>query len=314
MISAVLVPLDGSPLAEQAIPYARALLPDGGQIVLLRVLPELEPPLTEMVWVLGSSPAEFGDAQSEAARAELEAVQARLADPRLRWTTRIARGDPATQILQAIPRYQIGLVAMTTHGRGAIGRAVFGSVADRVSRIASVPVLLVRPGPDGAQVTVDMRRLLVPLDGSAVAEGALPIAVELAQRLRRPVRLLRAVDQASLLASLNGGGMLAAPPSAELGAQVVEAAQREARDYLEAVAPHLQEAGVAVSWAVLDGSPFFAIADATETGDLIVLTSHGRSGVRRWFLGSVAEKLVREAPVPVLLVPWAPRASPEGGG
>jgi nucleotide-binding universal stress UspA family protein len=76
---------------------------------------------------------------------------------------------------------------------------------------------------------------------------------------------------------------------------------------------HLKEEGVAASGAILDGSPFFAISDATEPGDLIVLTSHGRGGVRRWLLGSVAEKLVREAPVPVLLVPAVERGRVMGG-
>ena len=86
---------------------------------------------------------------------------------------------------------------------------------------------------------------------------------------------------------------------------MTEAVEHDARDYLTAVVARLEDEGVSATWDVLEGSPFFAIADATQTGDLLVTTSHGRSGVLRWLLGSVAEKLVREAPVPVLLVPSA---------
>ena len=74
----------------------------------------------------------------------------------------------------------------------------------------------------------------------------------------------------------------------------------------------MKDEGIAASGAVLNGSPFFAINDATRPGDLIVLTSHGRGGVRRWLLGSVAEKLVREASVPVLLVPAVERGRVTG--
>jgi nucleotide-binding universal stress UspA family protein len=307
MISAVLVTLDGSSVAEQAIPYAKALLPDGGEGVLLRVIPEVDPLLGELVWTLEASSE---SAESTAARAELDRVKSRIAHTRILWTTDVVDGDPAEEILKAIPRHRIGMVAMTTHGRGALGRATFGSVADRVSRQSPVPVLLVRAHPDGQPVTTaDIRRLIVPLDGSALAEASLPLVVDLAKHLGTPVHLVRALNLAAVLTPLVDGGGLLVSPSPEVYEQMTEAVERDARDYLTEVVARLEDEGVSATWDVLEGSPFFAIADAAQPGDLLVATSHGRSGVLRWLLGSVAEKLVREAPVPVLLVPSASRGA-----
>ena len=307
MISTVLVPLDGSPVAEQAIPYAQALLPDGGEGVLLRIVPELDPLLTELLWTLESAPE---SAETAAVRAELERVKARVTDTRVRWITDVASGDPAEEILKAITRHRIGLVAMTTHGRGALGRTTFGSVADRVSRESPIPVLLVRAHPDGLPVvTADIRRLIVPLDGSDLAEASLPLVVDLAKQLGIPVHLVRALNLAAVLTPLVDGGGLLVSPSPEVYEQMTESVESDAREYLTSVSTRLEEEGVSATWSVLEGSPFFAIAEATETGDLLVTTSHGRGGVLRWLMGSVAEKLVREAPVPVLLVPSVSRGT-----
>ena len=307
MISTVLVPLDGSSVTEQAIPYAQVLLPDAESGVLLRVMPELDPLLTELMWTLEAASE---SAETAAARAELERVKARLADTRIRWIADVVHGDPAEEILEAIARHTTGLVVMTTHGRGALGRVAFGSVADRVSRASPIPVLLVRAHPDeSALTTVAIRRLVVPLDGSVLAEAALPVMVDRAKQLRIPVHLVRALNLAAVLTPLVDGAGLLVSPSPEVCEQMTEAVEHDARDYLTSVAARLAEEGVSATWDVLEGSPFFAIAAATETGDLLVTTSHGRSGVLRWLMGSVAEKLVRESPVPVLLVPSAGRGA-----
>jgi nucleotide-binding universal stress UspA family protein len=301
MISTVLVPLDGSPVAEQAIPYAQALLSGGGEGVMLRVVPELEPLLSELMWTLEAASE---SAETAAARAELERVKAKVSDAPVRWTTDVSSGDPAEEILEAISRHRINLVAMTTHGRGALGRVAFGSVADRVSRESPVPLLLVRAHPDGLpMVTANIRRLIVPLDGSSLAEASLPLVVDLAKRLGIPIHLVRALNLAAVLTPLVDGAGQLVSPSPEVYEQMTEAVERDARAYLTSVAARLGDEGVSATWDVLEGSPFVAIADAAETGDLLITTSHGRGGVLRWLLGSVAEKLVRESPVPVLLVP-----------
>ena len=301
MISTALVPLDGSPSAEQAIPYAQALLPDGGEVKLFQVVPEPDPLLTPLLWVVEEG---LSVAEKDVVPRELERAKERVVDRRLSWTTKVAYGDPADQILQAIARDAIDLIVMTTHGRGAIGRTMFGSVADRLARASPVPVLLVRPQPVEASSTVDIKRLLVPLDGSELAEGALPVAIELAKRLHVPIHLVRAIDLAYFLAPMSPMGV-----SAGVYDETVADVRSEIRSYLEGVVARLREQGVAADWTMLEGSPYVSVSAACAPGDLIVMTSHGRSGALRWFLGSVAEKLVREAPGPVLLVPSAGRAA-----
>jgi nucleotide-binding universal stress UspA family protein len=318
MIERIVIPLDGSPEAEEAIPCALALLPDGGEVTLLRVVPEIDPLLTELLGTLAAAPGGTDDPELAAARADLDAVLPRYPEARVHWTMEAVRGDPAETVVRCAQSLGADLIVMTTHGRDAVGRAVFGSVADRVARAAAVPVLLVRPtgasGTNGAAAPPAFERIVVPLDGSDRADAALPVAADLARTLRLPIRLVRVIDPAMTVAQLSGVGFPGAPISAELCRQVLDDVRDEARRSLTAAAARLAGAGVQTTWAVIDGSPYFAIADATEPGDLIVLTSHGRSGVLRWALGSVAEKLVREAPVPVILVPSASRGVPENLG
>lgn len=305
MITSILVPLDGSSEAEQAIPYAQALLPDEGEIILFRAVPELEPFLTELSWTLDATGESI---EMATARTELERLKPRLAEAHLRWTVDVACGDPATHILRDVEEKGVGLIAMTTHGRGAIDRTIFGSVADRIARTSPVPVLLVRPQRTQTVADkADIRRLLVPLDGSELAEEALPLVEELARRLTIPVHLVRAINFAATLAALTDGGMLAVAPSPELYDQAIADLRTAAGTYLSAAAARLTAREIQTTWRVLDGSPFLEIIAAVELGDLLVMTSHGRGGVLRWLLGSVAEKLVREAPAPVLLVPAAGR-------
>lgn len=316
MISSVLVPLDGSPEAEQAIPYARAVLPDGGDILLVTVVADqgeliaYDPLLTEWQRTVKPGQEAAHAAELTAARAALHQVVARTADPRVTWSVAATLGDPAAQILQAVAQQNIALVAMTTHGRGALGRALFGSVADRIVRTSPVPVLLVRPGvPAPAPGTAAITRLLVPLDGSHLAEAALPVATALAQRLAIPVQLIRATNAAMTLATLTGSSPFPVAPPADIYDRLATDLESEATAYLGEVTARLRQEGIAASWEVRDGSPYAEIANAITPGDLLVMTSHGRGGVMRWLLGSVAEKLVREAPVPVLLVPAAQRGT-----
>jgi nucleotide-binding universal stress UspA family protein len=274
MLEPILVPLDGSDVAEQALPYAEALAAPGCQLILLEV-----------------------DQDED----ELSAL-VRHADSCARLET--ATGDPAQQILQVARDLGVGLIVMTTHGRGALGRWAFGSVADTVTRTAPVPVLIVRPRQGEAPAVPVIQRVVVPLDGSALAERALPIAQALAQKLNIPVHLITTIDLTSLLPV----EMLPTVAfDAGLYDETVAKLRAGAEAWLTQAAEQLQRAGVTATWEVLSGSPFLVINDAVAPGDLLVMASHGRGGAKRWLLGSVAEKLIREAPVPVVIVPPAER-------
>lgn len=149
-------------------------------------------------------------------------------------------------------------------------------------------------------------RVIVPLDGSAVAEQVLPEATELAKLSGAEVHLVRVVDSRTL-EQLGGEGMMW---DAGTITSLLDEEEQAAVAYVKEVAGRLKSENVEATTEVRRGPVVSSLLAATKTGDLIAITTHGRSGLKRWFLGSVAEDLVRRAPVPVLVV----RARDEPGG
>jgi nucleotide-binding universal stress UspA family protein len=269
-IQPILVPLDGSDLAEHALPYAEALAGPNCQLILLEV---------------GQDEDEFQLLDRHAgACAQLETVT----------------GDPAQQILQVATTLKAGLIVMTTHGRGALARWAFGSVADAVSRTSPVPVMIIRPREDVASPDPLISRIVVPLDGSHLAEHALPTAAALAQQLRVPVHLVTAT---ALSQFLPVGLTPAVAFNAELYEDAVDQAQHDAEGWLAEAATYLQGRSVEVTTEIRPGDPFAVLQEILQPGDIIALTSRGRSGAARLVLGSLAEQLIREGVAPVVLVP-----------
>src|SRR5829696_7410431 len=275
----ILVPVDGSPEASAALPYAAALATPGTEIVLLTVVPSAT--------------------DADAARAGLATAAQRLRVAGQTVRTEVATGNPARRIVDIAAELRAEMIVMASHGRGAIGRLIYGSVADRVGRESPVPVMVVRtkqlaPGPVG------ITRLVVPLDGSSRAESALPVATTISQRLGTPISLVRVVDPADAMPP--AVGVDEAIPF-EIYDEAEKELEQEARRYLEMMAQKLREQGLPMTTSVLVGSPASSIEEATHFGDVLVLSSHERTGVMRWLLGSLAEKLAREDESPVILVP-----------
>jgi nucleotide-binding universal stress UspA family protein len=222
----------------------------------------------------------------------------------------VLEGEPSEAVATYVQGTRAELVVMATHGRGGFERAWLGSVADRLVRRLDVPLLLVRPSADGDGTREEsgpqpvIRRILVPLDGSALAEAALDPATAAAQRLDAAVILLRVVDP-----DLEVG--LPYPPDFANQRDTSPAEVRSrARDYLARVKDRLVAEGVHVHGVELrDGSAATAILDmAGAEADMVVMATHGRGGVRRWLLGSVSDKVLRRGNVPLLLV------RPDNGG
>ena len=280
-LTPVLVPLDGSPEARSALPYAMALATPGTEVLLFTVVRD--------------------NGAVEAARGALEqvAARARVAGHAVR--VEVVVGDPVDHILATAANSGAGMIVLASRGRGAVGRLIYGSVADRVAREAPVPTMIVR-ADIAAQGPVGITRLVVPLDGSALAEQSLPFATAISRRLGTPLFLVRAVNSAELLPPAVGMGE--AIPF-ELYDEAEKEMEREAETYLDGVAQRLRAQGLPVATAVLTGSAAAAIEEATQFGDVVVLCSHERTGVMRWLLGSVAETLTREDQSPVILVPAA---------
>jgi nucleotide-binding universal stress UspA family protein len=281
-LTRILVPLDGSTLAEAVIPVAERLARDhDADVVLLEVLE-----------------GEQGkDAEIEAeqrAAAYLRRMADGLRDRGLaRVRTSIWYGDVDQAIANAVARERVDLVTMSTHGRSGLDRLRFGSVAEGVVRRAPVPALLVRDIVSWGRGGI--KRILVPLDWSATSEEVLSIVACLAGPFDFEVLLLHVIEHIRPLTSSE---------SAENGVY-----HREAEAYLAQVAGCLEARGVRVGLTVRYGSPAEVIAAvATETGSgLVAMSTHGRSGVARLVLGSVAERVLKSVSIPVLL--WKPPAT-----
>jgi len=288
MFDLILVPLDGSEPAEAARAVAE-LIPSR-RVRLLTVEPDTKGPM------LVSAPE--WEAWRTGREREGQTSLERAAEPLRRQgravETAVAFGDAADRIILAAA--DADLIVMGSHGRGGGGRVLYGSVADRVVRHATVPTLIVRGGERPAAAP-PLSRLVVPLDGSPLAERALPVAASLANDLGLPIHLVRVVDFAMVKATVQAGVR-----AATASAQAQEAVRHEAEDYLAAQALQLRNRDLAATSEVRTGAPAAELLDAIRPGDLVVLTTHGRGGLRRWLLGSMAEKLVRLASTPVLLM------------
>jgi nucleotide-binding universal stress UspA family protein len=286
MYRTILVPLDGSLLAERALPWAQRLAAAAhGRLVMLRVVPETAPPA-------GGDPPQAGETRDEAeayVRGLAERSGETPVDPL------VLEGDAAQTILGEVPRRGVGLIVMTTLGRSGLGRWIYGSVADAVMRRASVPVLLVPAASAIKEWPTDRApRILVPLDFSPLSEAVLPPAGELAGALGAELVLL-SVTPLLVTADLYGTGFVHYDYDAD----------RQARQrYLEGIATGLRAAGHAVKTREEFGLVAGVIDDVgrEEDVDLIAIATHGRGGATRLLMGSVATGVVQRTTVPVLVV------------
>jgi nucleotide-binding universal stress UspA family protein len=295
MYHSLLVPLDGSAFGEQALPLALGIARRAGaalQVVQVHV------PYALMYADSMSPLADVREAKyREQERAYLDAVVKRLGVVTgVPVTSALLEGPvPAAVLAEYAVSARADLVVMTTHGRGPLTRAWLGSVADELIRLAPAPVLLVRPreaAPGLAQEPV-LRHILIPLDGAPLAERILEPAVELGNLMQADYTLLRVVAAGPV-----------GPGPAEECKPPIEQLRVEALAYLRHVAEGLQGRGLPIRTQVAVGHhPAVAILDEAQARavDLIALETHGRRGLRRLVLGSVADKVVRGACTPVLV-------------
>jgi nucleotide-binding universal stress UspA family protein len=210
-------------------------------------------------------------------------------------TTEVTLGVPSEAILAYAAEAGVDLVVIGTHGRTGVRRFIIGSVAEKVVRRADVPILTVRVS-DAAPAWPPIDRVLVPTDGSEASLAALPYALDVAERFDAAVDGLYVVDERTKSSFYNVGTAL------EDVVGGMEAAAEAATQRIESAAA---DRGVAVSTTVIEGLPSRAICThAEESGaDLIVMSTHGRTGLAHYLLGSVTERVVRNATVPVLTTP-----------
>ncbi len=288
MFAKILVPLDGSDLARKALPHAAFLAKvAGGHLVLLRAV---------RTWA--STPHEAIEReldQKPEIEAELQAEVRRLAADQVSAEALVLPGEPASIIDGVAKSHDLDLIVMSTHGRGGLARWAYGSVAERVLRLASRPLLLVPAHCEHEWVHGRKSTVLVPLDGSPLAEEALVPAKELARALDANLSLVQVIEPPPAVAYEVPAGY---------GYLNVEEWVEQAKPYLTDWAKRLGSDGWAVDTDTLVGYAAATIAELAEAEQAaaIVMATHGRSGVARVVLGSVALGVVQRASMPVLVL------------
>ncbi len=294
MYNKILVPLDGSERSERVLSPARSI------VEALKVEVELLQVIDPNVVTAFSDPehGRYVDQVDSSIRNNsinyLERIANSFPDPS-KVTCSAELGNAAEVITDKAAAYPGTLIAMSTHGRSSVQRWLLGSTADKVLHAAAhIPLLLVRATdhtPLLSEATL-LKKIVVPLDGSQLAELTLPHVVELAKNLGLEVVLVRVFDP------LSQGHM----PYVE---HIREKMREEAKAYLELKVRELESEGLKdVSYLVLQGNAATKIVDITQAthDNLIAICTHCRSGIGRWVLGSVTDRVVRYSGNPVLVI------------
>jgi nucleotide-binding universal stress UspA family protein len=308
MYRKILVPLDGSTFAEHALPLALGLARrSGAEIHLATVSTPLAAAYLEGVYVGNADLEEEMAAQQ---RAYQESTLARLRERiDVPLTGEVKYGEVASTLCELAASGEFDLLVMATHARSPFGRFWLGSVADEMIRHGTLPMLLVRPGEDAPNLDEepDLGRVVLPLDGTELAEQILEPAVALAGLmpgaeivLVRAIRPVMPVDVTPEMLGLGSEVEHVLCQMEELQGQI----HREADAYLAGVARRLEARGLKVrTQVVVEEKPAEAILHEAEDehAGLIALETHGRGGLSRLFRGSVTDKVVRGAHVPILV-------------
>jgi nucleotide-binding universal stress UspA family protein len=305
MFQRILIPLDGSPRAELILPQVAHLLKRKASVLFF------------VRSVATSSPAKGGDDTTpplvhlrEEAESYLQGVARRYTDAGANVHTRVLEGAPAEAILDAARREGATMIAMTTHGRTGLLKWLIGSVADKVIRASDVPVLLIRPShladPPAREPATPgespFRRILIATDGSPTSMAIVDPARQFAALFGSEIVALHVWDSYVP----DGAPLL----GMEAGMAALPEAPSSSEDEVTArVARQLGPSGLKVTRVTRYGEPASAILDQSEEHevDLIALATHDRSELSRWMTGSVAERVLKSAGVPLLIV----RAMPD---
>lgn len=297
-IRTVLVPLDGSETGERALPWAKAVAGTSAGIVLMEVTPVASTVRSIGGQVIGTAET-IQEGYRQMAQTQLDDAVAKWFPGGARVSTEIATGDPTEQILAVAAEKNADLIVMSSHGRGAIGRFVSGSVADRIVRHAPVPVMIV--GPEGEIETgAKISRIIAPIQDSDLSRAALPVAEALSRSTGAPITVINVIVPTSDVSAIYPGMVGTIPPSAFDLAQDRMAA--DANALVDKVVTALNASGVKATGEIYEGGAANSIISALQPGDVIVLSSHARSGLARWVIGSTSMKLIRNGQAPVVIV------------
>ncbi len=297
MFEKILLPLDGSELAETAIPYVRDLASQlNSEVYLLHVCPEGHQNLNRMHKI-------YLDHTANGLQQDIKAILGPNQEPRIK--SEVVSGEPVKAIFDFIQQNSISLVAITTCGASGIRRWTLGNVADKVVRGSGIPTLLVRVGESPRETGKGfIKQILAPVDSSEVSRISVPYAVDLAKKLNARITLF-SMAQTVYAQNLDGMGV-------GVGVNwdaVDKATEKYTDDSLSSLESDIRAKGVAVSHITvlgIDAASEILELEKKLPADLVVMTTRGRSNIARWAFGSVAEKVLREGGIPLLVIRQPP--------
>lgn len=297
MFKKILVPLDGSQLAERALKPALTMAQaTEGEVYLLQVTQ----PQEMLVPHHGGGYAFFWPDQAleragDEAKAYLDTVLDTFTDPAVQLHPLLEQGDPAGMIVDIARNEAVDLIVMSSHGYTGVSRWVLGSTAEKVLRGANCPVLIIRD-------FMPVRSVLVTLDGSPLAEKILDPAFAIAQQFGASVTLLRISHKQETLSHRQVAEVERIEPG--MGTAMLETFYRRDEMYLCEVARRYEHTAVPVNCVTLDGNPAERISEVAKEFeiDLIAMSTHGRTGLRRWVYGSITEKILHSLHKSMLIV------------
>ena len=291
MYETMIVPLDGSRAAEMVIPYAEEVAAKlGSQMILVSVSESL--------------PANMEQLYQAYLEHITQQVQRQLKDwkpkKEAQVQSKVLTGKPADEILRYADDTNAGLIAMTSRGSSVRESWPLGNIAAKVLRATTKPLIFVRApaSEDAVRQKRLVKRILVPLDGSELGAAAIPHAEALGQALGAELVLFQAIDPAAVQRLPSEG-------VSYTRAVAVDMQKVLSTEYLNGVRKTLKEKGLEVSSAIAVGSPPDQIVDYAKANaiDLITMSSHGRTGIRRWVFGGVTDKVLHSGDTAVLVVP-----------
>lgn len=297
MFEKILLTLDGSELAEAAIPYARDLAGQiGAEIYLLHVCPPEHQCYLHMHQIYMNSIA-------DGLRKQVREAWNPDREPTVK--SEVITGEAIKTISDYASEKGIGLIVMTTHGTSGFGPLALGNVANKIVRSVDIPSLLIRVKNNTSVLPRKalIQKILVPLDNSGASKTSIPYAVELARKLKAGITLFSMATTVYVQtydASGIGAGTLGVNWDA-----IDASSEKYVDEYLQGVEKEIRQSGVEVdhtSYLGIDAALEILEMEKKTQADLVVMATRGRSPVARWAFGSVAEKVLREGDRPIMMI------------
>jgi nucleotide-binding universal stress UspA family protein len=289
MYKEIILPLDGSEMAEVALPFVEEFVGrTSSELILISVR---DPDDDRSLRMLQS----YLEKIAETARVNAEKYQKSPGGEPVNVRWEILTGNPAEEIVTFANKEVESLVIMATHGHSGFTRWALGSVADKVSRVVDRPIMLIRA--EGSRPAVRGRgffnKILAPLDGSNESEKTIPHVKDVAGSMNADVTLLQVLKLDSSFVTFGEN-------------RETESLKASAKEYMEKVTSSLQNTGINTKYVLIEtrGDVAEEINNYTTQNyiDVVVMATHGRSGPRRWVLGSVTNKVLNEGNTPIMLV------------